>query len=469
MVAGNRGTWGARGQRSVEINTFSPTVCSGDTPPVPARTRYSFFDGGTAANTVRLERRWSFAANQTHCCTLAQGMRAYDARLPGGTYNQVVFPKADGSALNVLGTSGPTVQTDWNNVWVALNSSTTNAGLLILRDPVSVSAVPASVVTDNDSSSGSNNSGVSLDRPLPSNWVLPVTEIEYLCFYDETSWPVAQRLTTLPSGCKAASPPINVTPPLASAGAGNPTLGQAFTAKPGTWDNSNGTFTYQWERCAGEACAPIGSATGTTYTATAADVGKSLRVAVTAGSAGGETDTAFSSVAGSISGKVYEGEKNAAKVAKGAPVQVCKLKGSPCRSTSTDSNGFYKFQVPVAGDYRVTAYPPSGSNAASKTRETISRVKAEAEKSGQDVVLPLPKPPPPSVEFAGSGVRGTTGEGVPVGTGRNRSRSARKPTATPKPKRGSNSATARRCACSRAPLNRARAPATASSSSPSSR
>jgi hypothetical protein len=67
VVAGNRGTWGARGQRSVEINTTSPTSCSGDTPQVPVRTRYSFFDGGAATNTVRLERRWSFAANQTHC------------------------------------------------------------------------------------------------------------------------------------------------------------------------------------------------------------------------------------------------------------------------------------------------------------------------------------------------------------------------------------------------------------------
>ncbi|HZO05133.1 MAG TPA: hypothetical protein VFB52_02005, partial [Solirubrobacterales bacterium] len=193
VVAGNRGTWGARGQRSVEINSFSPTVCSGDTPPVPVRSRYSFFDGGAAANTVRLERSWNFAAAQTHCCTVAQGMRAYVPRLPGGTYNQVVFPKADGSALNVLGTGGPAVQTDWNNVWVALNSSSTNAGLLILRDPVSVSAVPASVVTDNDLSSGSNNSGVSLDKPI-GGWLLPVTEVEYLCFYDEPSWPVANRL-----------------------------------------------------------------------------------------------------------------------------------------------------------------------------------------------------------------------------------------------------------------------------------
>ena len=414
VVAGNRGTWGQRGQRSVEINSASPTVCSGDTPPVPVRTRYTFFDAGPAVNTVRVERRWSFAANQTHIATLAQGMRAYVPRLPGGTFNQVVFPNAAGTELLTRGTSGPTVEADWNNSWMALNASGDNSGMLILRDPASVAANPASVTTDNDGSSGSNNSGVTLDRPL-ANWVVPLTETEYLCFYDATSWPVAERSPTrLPDGCKAATAPINVTPPAVSAGAGNPTVGEAFTATPGTWDFSNNSFTYQWFRCKGETCTAIPGAQGTEYTATATDVGSSLRVEVTTGSPGGETETATSSVAGSISGHVYEGEKSPAKAAAGAPVQVCKLKGTPCRSTVTDGNGFYRVQVPVAGDYRVTAYPPAGSNAASKTRETITRAKAEVEKTGQDVVLPLPKPPPPSVEFTGAGVRGTTGEGVPV-------------------------------------------------------
>lgn len=414
VVAGNRGTWGQRGQRSVEINSLSPTPCSGDTPPVPVRTRYTFFDAGPAVNTVRLERRWTFAANQTHIATLAQGMRAYVPRLPGGTYSQVVFPNAAGTELLTRGTSGPTVETDWNNSWVALNAPGDNSGMLILRDPASVAANPASVTLDNDGSSGSNNSGVTLDRPL-ANWIVPLSETEYLCFYDATTWPLAERSPTrLPDGCKAATAPINVTPPTVSAGAGNPTAGEAFTASPGTWDFSNNSFSYQWFRCKGEACSPIATAKGTSYTATAADVGSSLQVEVTTGSPGGETETASSSVAGSISGHVYEGEKSPAKAAQGAPVQVCKLKGSPCRSTVTDGTGFYRVQVPVAGDYRVTAYPPAGSNAASKTRETISRTKAETEKTGQDVVLPLPEPPPPSVEFGGSGVRGTTGEGVPV-------------------------------------------------------
>lgn len=414
VVAGNRGTWGQRGKRSVEINSFSPTVCSGDTPPVPVRTRYTFFDAGAAVNTVRLERRWSFAANQTHIATLAQGMRAYVPRLPGGAFNQVIFPNAAGTELLTRGTSGPTVETDWNNNWMALNASGDNSGMLILRDPASVAANPASVTLDNDGSSGSNNSGVTLDRPL-ANWVVPLTETEYLCFYDATSWPVAERSPTrLPDGCKAATAPINVTPPTVSAGAGNPTAGEAFTAAPGTWDFSNNSFAYQWFRCKGETCTAIPSAKGTGYTATAADVGSSLQVEVTTNSPSGETESATSSVAGSISGHVYEGEKSLSKAAAGAPVQVCKLKGSPCRSTATDSSGFYRVQVPVAGDYRVTAFPPAGSNAASRTRETITRAKAETEKTGQDVVLPLPKPPPPSVEFTGAGVRGTTGEGVPV-------------------------------------------------------
>ena len=50
------------------------------------------------------------------------------------------------------------------------------------------------------------------------------------------------------------------------------------------------TFSYQWLRCnapAGDGCTEIAGATGTSYTLTAADVGKRLRVRETAANAGG--------------------------------------------------------------------------------------------------------------------------------------------------------------------------------------
>ena len=238
VATGAHGNWGARGSRSVEINSVLSTVCSGDTPGIPVRTRYTFFDSGPEANMIRVERRWSFAANQLST-NPAQGMRTYVPRFPTGTHNQEIYPNQAETALNTDGI-GEVLRngTAWNQRWFAINSSATNSGVLILRDPASTA--PASLRIDYDGNSGSNNSGISLDRPQPGGWLAPITETEYLCFYDSTSWPVAERSPTrLPDGCAAKTPPINLTPPTISAGAGNPTDGESFAATPGTWDNAD--------------------------------------------------------------------------------------------------------------------------------------------------------------------------------------------------------------------------------------
>lgn len=66
--------------------------------------------------------------------------------------------------------------------------------------------------------------------------------------------------------------------------------GQTLTASNGTWTGSATiTYTRQWQRCnsAGSSCVAISSATDTTYTLTATDVGRRLKVAVTATNAVG--------------------------------------------------------------------------------------------------------------------------------------------------------------------------------------
>src|SRR6185436_3257797 len=56
-------------------------------------------------------------------------------------------------------------------------------------------------------------------------------------------------------------------------------------------------FSYQWQRCdsGGANCAPIGSATASTYALTSNEVGFTVRVAVTASNAGGSSSPASSS------------------------------------------------------------------------------------------------------------------------------------------------------------------------------
>jgi len=236
VVAGQRGSWTAASNRTVLIDSVSRNACSGNTPEIPVRTRYTFFDEGPAANTLRMERRISFAADQLPN-PAAQGMRFYVPRLPAGTYNQEIFPNEAGTALNTIGDGGPAANGDWNETWVAIDSSTTHAGMLVFHEPDGVH--PASVTSDNDSASGSNNSGVTLDRPL-AGWLEPVTEVEYFCFYDATTWSVLTRSpTNLPEGCATPEVPVNAAAPKLSAGAGNPHLGETFTAEPRSREPGN--------------------------------------------------------------------------------------------------------------------------------------------------------------------------------------------------------------------------------------
>ncbi len=94
----------------------------------------------------------------------------------------------------------------------------------------------------------------------------------------------------------AAAPPANTALPTIS---GTPRDGSTLSAANGTWTGTPTlVFTYQWQRCDGGGlnCAPIGAATGPTYLLATADVGFTIRVAVTAtNSLTGTTATAAQS------------------------------------------------------------------------------------------------------------------------------------------------------------------------------
>lgn len=84
------------------------------------------------------------------------------------------------------------------------------------------------------------------------------------------------------------SPPESTSPPTVS---GTTTERWTLTATTGTWANDPTSYAYQWRRCdaAGASCADIGGATAPSYVLTGADVGKTVRVSVTATNAYGST------------------------------------------------------------------------------------------------------------------------------------------------------------------------------------
>jgi hypothetical protein len=99
---------------------------------------------------------------------------------------------------------------------------------------------------------------------------------------------VAYAAPNQPSAAQVA--PVNTSPPTISDT--TPETGQTLTAGPGTWTGDAPiVFTYAWLRCnpGGNNCVEIPSATLSTYTAQAADVGNTLRVRVTARNASGSS------------------------------------------------------------------------------------------------------------------------------------------------------------------------------------
>ncbi|MGA9761947.1 MAG: hypothetical protein WBQ14_05950 [Gaiellaceae bacterium] len=87
--------------------------------------------------------------------------------------------------------------------------------------------------------------------------------------------------TGLVNATAGTSAPVNTSLPTVS---GSVTQGQTLTASDGTWSNSPTSYTYQWRRCdsSGANCTDIASATSSSYALVSGDVGRTIRIVVTA-------------------------------------------------------------------------------------------------------------------------------------------------------------------------------------------
>jgi hypothetical protein len=92
--------------------------------------------------------------------------------------------------------------------------------------------------------------------------------------------------------------PVNTALPKIS---GTPTEGSTLTASTGTWTNRPTSYTYQWEQCdtTGAGCTSVIGQTRSSYLASPADIGSTLRVAVTANN-GTASAPATSTAAGPV-------------------------------------------------------------------------------------------------------------------------------------------------------------------------
>jgi hypothetical protein len=105
---------------------------------------------------------------------------------------------------------------------------------------------------------------------------------------DILNWQLAYPSPPPPPPPPPPATPSNTAAPVVS---GTAEQGQALSATTGTWSNSPTAFAYQWLQCdgSGSNCAGIAGANASAYTPASGDVGRTLRVTVTASNAGGST------------------------------------------------------------------------------------------------------------------------------------------------------------------------------------
>ena len=175
------------------------TVCGGSADAA-ATTTYTLYNSAAKENMVLIRRKFSF--NHGTPVFNGHGLRPYVPRLEESLYHTVIWPNAANTTLlsaNSSGCGGDCEVTDWNQRWFADDSAGgSGSGMLVIR----ISKSPALLTINNDSFSNSNLSSVVLIQPN-GGWKSPVTETEALCFYDTTTWPVADRAALkLPASCK---------------------------------------------------------------------------------------------------------------------------------------------------------------------------------------------------------------------------------------------------------------------------
>lgn len=200
------------------------------------------------------------------------------------------------------------------------------------------------------------------------------------------------------------SAPVNTVKPTVSGAAQQ---GGTLTASTGTWTGTGTiTFATRWQRCPpGGTCADIPGATGATYTATATDVGASLRAVVTATNSVGSTDAASNTTA-TVVGPSTAPTNTAAPTITGTAQVDQTLTAAPGTWTGTQPIQFaYQWQRCAATCANIAA--PAGTNptytvvtadVGDTLRVVVTGTNGAGNSSGTSaatgVVTSAPSPPP---------------------------------------------------------------------------
>ena len=171
---------------------------------------------------------------------------------------------------------------------------------------------------------------------------------------------------------RTAVAPANTTEPTIS---GASLVGQTLTASRGTWTGTAPiTYAFAWQRCDanGKNCTPITNATGQTYTPVSSDIGRQLRVAVTATNTNGDV-TATSDPTAAIA-------TASGKPASSSPPVISG--DATVGSTLSTTTGAWAGDQPITYSYQWQRCDSSGNACANEasggTKSTYQVVKNDA-------------------------------------------------------------------------------------------
>ncbi len=247
---------------------------------------------GTTAGSMLANRKW---VNHYRLNTAGSVSKLSIYLAPTGTSGQqvlegIIYADQSGSPAALLGVTkqlsfSSTSKAGWYNLtfskpvslqtgtyWIGVISGSTNAIASFRWNSVS-----------NARASNSNTYSKGPANPFGTATV----DSEQVSIY-----------ATYTTQSSSSPKPFSITPPLVSNAQSQsghpepePQQGQALTATTGTWDYNPTSYTYQWSRCdsTGANCSAIPGATGSNYTPVSADVGSTLRVAVSATNSNGST------------------------------------------------------------------------------------------------------------------------------------------------------------------------------------
>jgi hypothetical protein len=192
-------------------STTSGLDCNGNAlADATASTAYAVYPSGDPnENEFRVARTINFSASTP--LFASNYLRAYvPLILPNNGYI-TYYPNAAGTSINNMDSNfcnQGCELTDWNGQWFAEDDDG-GTGMVVFRDAASNS--PAELFAQYDPEVGNNRTSIALLQPS-GGWKGPITEVEWVCFYDTSTWSYQDQLAgILPQGCAQAA--AVVTPP----------------------------------------------------------------------------------------------------------------------------------------------------------------------------------------------------------------------------------------------------------------